>query len=109
MDNDQAQARHMVKGKWFWMEKAVIRQYAPKVGALGIAVYCYMASLGDARQTCYPSQRHIAHVLGYSRTAINRVIRKLEMAGLVKVDRSGRYQHTYTLLAASCNTEETQV
>ena len=109
MKNNQANIRRMERGSWFWMEKAIIRYYTPKVGTLGIAVYCYLASLANTRQTCFPSQKHIANVLGYSRTAINRVIRKLEMAGLVQVDRSGRYQHTYTLLRASCNPEETQV
>lgn len=99
----------MGKGNWYWMEKAVIREYTPKVGALGIAVYNYLASLVDINQSCYPSQKHIAEVLGYSRTTINRVIQKLEDNGLVIVDRSGRYSHIYRLLKVRCKPKETQV
>ena len=109
MTDNRVNARRMVKGQWYWLDKSIIRYYTPRIGALGIAVYCYMASLADVRQTCYPSQKHIAKVLGYSRTTINRVIKRLEHARLIQVDRSGRYQHIYTLLKVSCDPEETQV
>lgn len=105
----QAHIRRMERGNWYWMEKAVIQKYAPKVGALGIAVYNYLASLANAKQFCFPSQRRIGEVLGYSRTTINRAVKRLEKNGLIQVDRSGRYQHTYTLLKTSCDPEETQV
>ncbi|MEN6520074.1 MAG: helix-turn-helix domain-containing protein [Armatimonadota bacterium] len=99
----------MKKGNWYWIEKAFIREYTPKVGALGVAVYNYLASLVDTNQSCYPSQKHIAEVLGYSRTTINKVIKKLEDNGLVLVERSGRYSHIYRLLAVRCKAEETQM
>ena len=98
----QAYVRRIERGKWYWMEKAVIREYTPKVGALGIAVYNYLASLVDLDQSCFPSQRRIGEVLGYSRTTINRAIKRLERHGLIVVDKSARYQHTYRLLRARC-------
>lgn len=55
------------------------------------------------------TERRIGEVLGYSRTSVNRAIKRLERQGLIQVDKSGRYQHTYTLLKASCATEETQL
>ena len=85
------------------MEKAIIREYTPKVGVLGIAVYNYLASLADANQSCYPSQRRIGEVLGYSRTTINRTIKKLETHGLIRVEKSGRYTQVYRLLELGAN------
>jgi biotin operon repressor len=92
----------MEPGNWYWLEKAIIREYAPKVGPLGIAVYNYLASLVDSEQMCFPSQRRIGEVLGYSRTSINRAIKRLEYHGLLSVQRSGRCTQTYQLLEISC-------
>jgi biotin operon repressor len=109
MKEHQASIRRIEDGKWYWVEKAVIREYTPKVGLLGIAVYNYLASLANAGQFCYPSQRRIGEVLGYSRTSINRAIKRLENHGLIQIDRTGRYPQTYTLLKISCDPEERQV
>jgi len=97
----------MERGNWYWMDKTIIQEYAPKVGVLGIAVYCYLASLANADQFCFPSQQRIGRILGYSRTSINRTIKKLEKHGLIRIDRSGRYQQTYTLLKVSRKVSET--
>lgn len=109
MNDYQIDIRSMERGKWYWIEKAVIREYTPKVGVLGIAVYNYLASLVNTKQFCYPSQRRIGQVLGYSRTSVNRAIKRLEKHGLIRVDRTGRYHQTYTLLKASCSAGEPQV
>jgi biotin operon repressor len=105
----QSHIRRIEDGKWYWLEKAIIREYAPKVGVLGIAVYNYLASLANAKQFCFPSQRRIGEVIGYSRTSVSRAIKKLEKHGLIRIDRSGIYHQTYTLLKVSCDTEEIQV
>jgi biotin operon repressor len=110
--SDQSQVRRMKRGNWYWIEKVVIQEYARKVGPLAITVYCYLASFTNAEQSCYPSQRLIGEVLGYSRTSINRAIKKLERHGLIridKIDRTEGYQQTYTLLEVGCNTEESRV
>lgn len=99
----------MEPGNWYWVEKAVIRKYAPKVGAVGIAVYNYLASLANTDQYCYPSQARIGEVIGYSRTAINRAIKRLEENGLILVEKSGRYQQGYRLLRMSCKPNAPQV
>lgn len=102
MKDHQANTRRRVDGKWYWTEKAVIRRYTPKVGLLGIAVYDYLASLVGPDQVCFPSQRHIGEVLGgYSRTSINRAIKRLEKHGLIAVEKSGRRTQAYRLLAVA--------
>lgn len=101
--------RRMEDGCWYWVDKAIIRQYAPRVGAVGITVYNYLASLVDLDQTCFPSQRHIGEVLGYSRTTINRTIQTLERHRLIAVDKIGRYRQSYRLLDVRCSTGATEV
>lgn len=105
--DDQPQVRRMKPGNWYWIEKAVIQKYARNVGLLAFAVYCYLASFANAEQSCYPSQQRIGEALGYSRKAVNRAIKSLERHGLIRIDRTGRYQQTYTLLKTSCNPEAT--
>ena len=107
--DDAPKPRRMENGSWYWIDKAVIRDFAPKVGVVGIAVYNYLASLANTNQTCFPSQGRIGDVLGYSRTTVNRVIKTLEQHGLISVDKTGRYQQTYRLLDVRCKTKETEV
>lgn len=82
-------SRRMVRGNWYWTDKAIIRQYARKVGAVGIAVYDCLASFANIEQTCYPSQQYIGDILGYSRTTVNRAIKTLEHHGLIAIEKRG--------------------
>lgn len=90
--------RRLEDGQWYWVDKAVIRQYSPTVGVYGIAVYNYLASLANARQVCFPSQKHIADVLGFSKASVVKAVRRLEESGLIRVDRTRRVHHVYHLL-----------
>lgn len=94
--------RQMKNGSWYWMDKAIIRSYMPKIGAIGIAVYNYLACLADIRQTCFPSHGHIAKVLGCSRTTVIKALKALVTCRLVSIDRAGRYPQLFRLLAVSC-------
>jgi replication initiation and membrane attachment protein DnaB len=94
-------SRRMEKGRWYWMDKAIIRHYTPLVGTAGITVYNYLASLANREQCCYPSQRHLAKILVLSRTTIGKSIKLLEKHHLIAVDKSGRYQQKYRLLYVS--------
>ena len=99
--DDQSHVRCMKRGNWYWIEKAVIEEYAREVGPLAIAVYNYLASYANANQSCYPSQRRIGVALGYSRTSVNRAIKRLKRCNLVRVDKIEGiygYHQTYTLL-----------
>ncbi len=108
-NQEKIEIRDLRNGGWYWVHKAVIREYAPKVGAIGIAVYNFLASLADSRQICFPSQRYIAEHLGYSRATINKKIKLLERSGLIKVDKRSRYHCVYHLLKVRCKPAETQM
>jgi len=70
----KSEIRDLRNGDWYWVNKAVIQQYTPKVGSIGIAVYSFLTSLVDRGQRCFPSQKYIAECLGYSRATISRTI-----------------------------------
>lgn len=93
--------RSMERGQWYWVNKAVILQYAPKIGFAGIAVYDCLAVMANAQQTCYPSQGYIANVLGCSRSTVNRTMKVLVQHGLVRIEKTARYPQVYHLRKVS--------
>lgn len=105
--NTKIDTRNLRNGDWYWIHKAIIQKYTPKVGATGIAVYNFLASLTDKSQSCFPSQKYIAERLGYSRGTINKTIKLLERHGLISIDKKNRYHCVYHLLR--CKAQETQV
>lgn len=107
--NELPQTRSLKDKNWYWIDKAIIQEYAKQIGAVGIAVYNYLASLADTNQTCFPSQKHIAEVLGYSRTTVCITIKKLEKHGLIAVDKRSRYYCVYRLLKVRCKAHKTQM
>lgn len=102
-EDDPPQARQMDRGNWYWIDKALIHQYGPKVGVFGVAVYNCLASFANAQQTCYPSQDRIAKLLACSRATVNRAIGTLEANGLIAVERRGRCPQLYRLLSLRCS------
>ena len=110
MPNEQTfEVRDLRNGGWYWIHKAVIQEYTQKVGAIGIAVYNFLASLADRGQGCFPSQKYIAKSLGYSRPYINETLKVLEKHGLIRIEKKGRCHRVYHLLKVRCQPERTQV
>ena len=107
--NKKIEIRDLRNGGWYWVDKAVIKNFTPKVGAVGIAVYSFLASLADSSQGCFPSQKYIAESLGYSRATINRNLKVLERYGLIRIDKRSRYHCVYKLLKVRCKAGETQM
>jgi biotin operon repressor len=110
--NNQAQneIREMRDGAWYWIHKALIREYLPKIKATGLAVYSLLASLADRNQTCYPSQKYLSQISGYSRATINRALKLLEKEGLIAIHKRGRKYCSYQLLRLPrCKEAETQM
>jgi len=107
--NKKIEIRDLRNGGWYWIDKAVIKSYTPKVGAVGISVYSFLASLADRSQGCFPSQKYIANSLGYSRATINKTLKVLERYGLIRIDKRSRYHCVYKLLKVRCKTSETQM
>jgi len=99
----------MDEGGWYWIPKAIIQEYAPKVGAMGIAVYNFLASMTDRNQTCFPSQQFMAERLGFSRPTIHRALKRLEEHRLIRKQTRDRYHCVYELLRVRCNSGETQM
>jgi len=110
MSNEHTfEIRDLRNGDWYWIHKAVINEYTQKVGATGVIVYSFLASLANDRQSCFPSQKYIADKLGYSRATINRAIHRLEKSGLIRTEKRSRYHCVYHLLRVRCNSDETQM
>jgi biotin operon repressor len=101
--------RDLRNGDWYWIHKAVINDYVQKIGATGVIVYSFLASLANDRQSCFPSQKYIADKLGYSRATVNRAMKRLEDNGLTRTEKRSRYHCVYHLLKIRCNSSEIQM
>ena len=108
-NQEKIEIRDLRNGGWYWVHKAVIREYASKVGAIGIVVYNFLASLADRSQVCFPSQKYIAERLGYSRATVSKKIKLLEENRLIRVEKRSRYHRVYHLLKIRCRPTETQM
>jgi biotin operon repressor len=109
MSNEQnSEVRNFNDGEWCWINKSVIQEYTPKVGPIGITVYCFLASMVDSEQKCFPSQKYIAEKLGCSRATVSRTLKRLESNGLIRIEKRNRYHCAYQLSRVS-NTDETQM
>ena len=97
--------RDLRNGDWYWIHKAVINDYTQKVGATGVIVYSFLASMTDKDQRCFPSQRYIAEKLGYSRATVNKALKRLKDNGLIGIERD-RYHCIYRLLKIRCQALE---
>lgn len=98
--------RKMKAGQWYWMNKAVIQQCASYIGFSAVVVYCFLASMADENQQCYPSQSYIADHLDCSRATVNRAIKVLAQHKLIFVETRENRNHHYTLLEMQCNRDE---
>jgi len=101
--------RDLRNGEWYWIHRAVVQDYASQIGAVGVAVYNLLASMADSGQLCFPSQKYMARCLGYSRATVNKTIKRLEKAGLIKIEKRDRYHCRYSLLKVRCKPGETQM
>lgn len=106
--NTKIEVRDLRNGNWYWIHRAVIKEYTPKVGATSIAVYNFLASCVDTHQSCFPSQKYIAERIGYSRATVNKAIQILEEHKLIKIEKRSRYHCVYHLLKVSSYASKTQ-
>jgi DNA-binding MarR family transcriptional regulator len=101
MSDETYNVRNLNDGDWYWIHKAVIKGYAKKINAAGIAVYNFLASMADGDQKCFPSQKYIADSLGYSRSHVHSTLKSLESNGLIWVEKRKRHR-VYHLLKVIC-------
>lgn len=108
-NEEKIEIRDLRDGDWYWVHKAVIQEYASKIGAIAIVIYDFLASLADSNQKCFPSQKYISETLGYSRATINKKIKLLERNRLIRIEKRNRYHCVYQLLKVRCKARETQM
>lgn len=72
---------------FFMVDNAVVSQYGPEVGAIGVAIYNVLAMHGNR---AFPGQQRIADMLGVSRATVNTYLQKLEDVGLVLSEQRHR-------------------
>jgi len=97
-NDSETTVRNLRDGPWYWAPKSVIQEKGRVVGFLALAVYHFLASMVDTRQSCFPSQVLIAKLLGCSRTSVTGAIKKLEIHGLIRVIRQAKSNNRYALL-----------
>ncbi len=68
---------------WFWIEDAVIDRFGPHIGAIGVAVYAYLARRADKQGICFPSYQTVARQLNLSRRTVITYISLLEQHRLI--------------------------
>jgi DNA-binding transcriptional ArsR family regulator len=94
----ETKKRSLSKIGWYWSDKRIVSEYARRIRPSGLAVYvvlCYFAN--SKTQTCYPTKKAIADLLGISRKTVSRKIKLLTEIGLVKKEIS-KGRRIYTLL-----------
>ena len=88
--------RSTKKGNWYWIDKNILHQHGKRLKPSGIAAYNALASFVNSEtQTCFPTQKTMAELIGVSRRTIIRKIRLLKELNLIRVEKKRgrcRYQ-----------------
>ena len=107
-NNEKTEIRHIRNGGWFWINKKVLKLFSRRLKSSGLAVYSVLASFANFKnQTCFPTQRAIADLIGMSKRTVIRRIKELRELGLLAVEKR-RGRCLYRLLRPKV-TKETQV
>jgi biotin operon repressor len=109
LNHDHHQVRKLKNGDWYWIQKAVIQEYAARIGPMAVMVYNLLASQADRCQSCFPSQKYMAERLGCSRSTVNKAVKTLAAAGLIGIEKRSRYHLVYTLLTVRCRAGKTEM
>jgi len=90
--------RSTKKGNWYWIDKKILHQYGRRLKPSGIAVYNALASFVNSEtQSCFPTQKTMAELIGVSRRTIIRKIKLLKELVLIRVEKKKGRCH-YQLL-----------
>jgi len=87
---------------WYYVDNALLDEYGPKIGALGIAVYSTLARYANKARVSWPSYSTMADALKLSRPTVIATVRVLVEHGLVEVEtikKDGKRPYNlYTLI-----------
>ncbi|GAF91316.1 unnamed protein product [marine sediment metagenome] len=92
---EEIEIRSIKRGKWYWIDKSILKNYASELKSSGLAVYNVLAYFANSKtQSCFPTQRTIANLIGLSRRTVSRKIRLFKNKGLIAVERmNGRFKY----------------
>jgi len=93
--SEEIELRSIKRGKWYWINKSVLSNYASELKSSGLAVYNVLAYFANSKsQSCFPSQKTMANHIGLSRRTVSRKIRLLKEKKLIAVQRiKGRFKY----------------
>lgn len=99
--------RSTKKGNWYWIDKKILHQYGKRLRPSGIAVYNALASFVNSEtQSCFPTQKTMAEILGVSRRTVIRKIKFLKKLGLIRVEKKkGRCHYQLLKLKAKMTSD----
>jgi len=86
MDEGAARTDHVQDGRtrhWFYIDNALIDQYAAAIGAMGLAVYTALVRHANGSGKAYPSLRRLERLLGISRHTLIKYLDILEKHALI--------------------------
>jgi len=85
---EEIEIRSIKRGKWYWIDKSILKNYASDLKSSGLAVYNVLAYFANSKsQSCFPTQKTIADLIGLSRRTVSRKIRLLKEKKLIEVER----------------------
>jgi DNA-binding MarR family transcriptional regulator len=109
LNGSENKIRNLRNGHWYWISRAILKQYGRILKSSGLAVYNVLAFYANSKsQTCFPSQKTIAGRLGLSLRTVNRKVRLLKDFKLVMTKRIRGHCCCYILLKVD-TTEGKQV
>lgn len=95
--------RSTKKGNWYWIDKKILHQYGKRLRPSGVAVYNVLASFVNSEtQSCIPTQKTMAELIGISRRTVIRKTKLLKKLGLIRVEKKKGRCH-YQLLKLKAN------
>ena len=95
---ESIEIRSIAERKWYWISRAILKRYGRILKSSGLAVYNVLASYANSKnQTCFPTQKSIAKLLGISVRTVNRKVQLLKVFKLIKAKKT-RGRCFYSLL-----------
>jgi len=95
---ESIEIRSIAEREWYWISRAILKRYGRILKSSGLAVYNVLASYANSKsQTCFPTQKSIAKLLGISVRTVNRKVQLLKEFKLIKVKKT-RGRCFYSLL-----------
>jgi DNA-binding Lrp family transcriptional regulator len=87
-NTEKNELRSLAEKGWYWINQSLLKRYGRILKSSGLAVYNALASYANSKsQTCFPTQKSIAKLLGLSMRTVNRKIRLLKDFRIIKAKK----------------------